>query len=70
VVRDALERRDDRLVVVLGAPAYYRRFGFVPGVPLGVTGAWASFGDAWQVLPPAARTPAGEALYPDPWDDL
>jgi putative acetyltransferase len=70
VVRAALDRRDDQLVVVLGDPAYYGRFGFVPGVPLGVTGAWSSFGDAWQVLPPTAGTPAGETHYPVAWDEV
>jgi putative acetyltransferase len=67
VIRDGLTRRDDQLVIVLGDPAYYRRFGFVPGVPHGVTGAWSSFGEAWQVLPPSTGTPAGEARYPGPW---
>ena len=70
VVRDVLARRDDRLVVVLGDPAYYRRFGFVPGAAHGVTGAWSSFGDAWQVLPPSGGTVPGEVLYPAPWHEL
>ena len=70
VVADALARREDRLVVVLGDPAYYSRFGFVPGLPLGITGAWSSIGDPWQVLPPAAGTPPGEAVYPDPWNEV
>jgi putative acetyltransferase len=70
VVRDALARRDDRLVVVLGDPAYYGRFGFVPGAAHGVTGAWSSFGPAWQVLPPAGGTVPGEVLYPAPWHEL
>ncbi len=67
VIRDALSRRDDLLVIVLGDPAYYRRFGFLPGVAHGITGAWSSFGEAWQVLPPSAGTPPGEARYPAPW---
>jgi putative acetyltransferase len=66
-IRHALDRRDDQLVIVLGDPAYYRRFGFVPGAPRGITGAWSALGDAWQVLPPSAGTPPGEALYPGPW---
>jgi putative acetyltransferase len=70
VIRDALARRGDELVVVLGDPAYYRRFGFVPGAEHGITGAYMSFREAWQVLPPAAGTKPGEVLYPDPWDDL
>ena len=67
VIRDALARQDDQLVIVLGDPAYYRRFGFVPGAAHGVTGAWSEFGEAWQVLPPSTGTPPGEALYPAPW---
>jgi putative acetyltransferase len=70
VVAGALARRNDRLVVVLGDPAFYSRFGFVSGLPLGITGAWSSIGDPWQVLPPAAGTPPGEAVYPDAWNDL
>jgi len=67
VIRDGLARRDDQLVIVLGDPAYYRRFGFVPGASHGITGAWSSFGEAWQVLPPSTGTPPGEARYPAPW---
>ena len=70
VIRDGLARRDDHLVVVLGNPAYYRRFGFAPGAEYGITGAYMSFGEAWQVLPPVAGTKPGEVLYPAPWDDL
>ncbi len=66
VVRDALRRATEsreRLVLVLGDPAYYRRFGFVPAAPYGITSEWSSAGDAWQVL--ALR--AVEARYPAPW---
>jgi len=70
VIREALAHRDDQLVIVLGDPAYYGRFGFEPGARHGVTGAWSSFGDAWQVLPPSTGVTPGEALYPRPWTDL
>ena len=70
VVRDALDRRADRLVVVLGDPAYYRRFGFRPAAEFGITGAYMSFRDAWQALPPAAGSKPGEVLYPDAWDEV
>ena len=70
VIRDVLARRADRLVVVLGDPAYYGRFGFVPGAVHGITGEWSSFGAAWQVLPPAGGTKPGEARYPDAWTEL
>jgi putative acetyltransferase len=66
VVRDALRRATEsreRLVLVLGDPAYYRRFGFVPAAPYGIISDWSSAGDAWQVL---ALRPV-EARYPAPW---
>ncbi|HEU4346187.1 MAG TPA: N-acetyltransferase [Actinoplanes sp.] len=70
VIREALAGRDDQLVVVLGDPAYYRRFGFVPAADFGVTGAYMSYREAWQVLPPSGGTKPGEVLYPDVWDEL
>jgi putative acetyltransferase len=66
VVRDVLRRATEareRLVLVLGEPAYYGRFGFVAAAPYGITSEWSSAGDAWQVL--ALR--AVEARYPAPW---
>jgi putative acetyltransferase len=66
VVRDALRRATEareRLVLALGDPAYYRRFGFVPAAPYGITSQWSSAGDAWQLL--ALR--AVEARYPSAW---
>lgn len=75
VVRSALERAaiaHENLVVVVGDPAYYGRFGFVPALGLGLTGAWDALGDAWQalVLPGAAPPPPGEVAHPEPWHDL
>ncbi|MEU7903868.1 N-acetyltransferase [Actinoplanes sp. NPDC049118] len=69
VIRESLRRAaaaGERLVLVLGDPAYYGRFGFVPAAPLGITSEWSSFGDAWQVL--ALNTV--EARYPAPWHGL
>jgi putative acetyltransferase len=69
VVEESLRRATaagERLVIVLGDPAYYGRFGFVPAAPFGITGEWSSFGDAWQVL---ALNPV-EARYPAPWHHL
>ncbi len=71
VIREALRRAaGEELVVVLGDPAYYRRFGFGPGADLGITGPWASFGDAWQVLPLRDGVAPGETVYPRPWMEL
>lgn len=69
VVRDALLRATgagERLVLVLGDPAYYRRFGFGPASPYGITSPWSGLGDAWQML---ALTGV-EAHYPAPWHAL
>jgi putative acetyltransferase len=66
VVRDVLRRATEareRLVLVLGDPAYYRRFGFVAAAPYGISSEWSSAGDAWQML--ALR--AVEARYPAAW---
>jgi putative acetyltransferase len=69
VIRDALRRAADageRLVLVLGDPAYYARFGFVPASPYGISSPWSGLGDAWQML---ALTGV-EAHYPGPWHAL
>jgi putative acetyltransferase len=69
VIREALRRATaagERLVLVLGDPAYYRRFGFVPAAPFGITSEWSELGDAWQVL--ALRQV--RARYPAPWHNL
>ncbi|MFI5495499.1 GNAT family N-acetyltransferase [Actinoplanes sp. NPDC051859] len=56
----------ERLVLVLGDPAYYRRFGFVPAAPYKISSPWSDLGDAWQVLVLAGT----EAVYPGPWHEL
>ncbi|HEX6684467.1 MAG TPA: N-acetyltransferase [Candidatus Limnocylindrales bacterium] len=71
VVRAGLEAaraRGERLVLVLGAPAYYGRFGFEPAERYGLTSAWSDAGDAWQCLPldsEAGR--AGHVTFPRAW---
>ncbi|HEY0698258.1 MAG TPA: N-acetyltransferase [Micromonospora sp.] len=70
----------ERLVLVLGNPAWYRRFGFVPAARFGLTSPWSGLGDPWQalVLPSGSGTPsptgsarssppAGEVVFPSPW---
>lgn len=44
------------LVVLLGSPRYYSRFGFVPAERLGVTPPQAGWGDAFQARPLTAYT--------------
>ena len=70
---DAATELGERLVVVLGDPAFYRRFGFGPADELGLTSPWSGLGEPWQalVLPPATSDegppPRGEVLFPAPW---
>ncbi len=70
---DAATELGERLVVVLGDPAYYRRFGFGPADRLGLTSPWSGLGEPWQalVLPPSASEepppPSGEVVFPPPW---
>jgi putative acetyltransferase len=66
----AAEAAGERLVVVLGEPAYYRRFGFEPAADRGVTARWE--GPALQVLtlPAYDGRPRGEAVYPSAFDEL
>ena len=70
---DAAAELGEGLVVVLGNPAYYRRFGFRPAADLHLTGPWSGLGDPWQamVLPSvpdqAGAAPGGEVRFPAPW---
>ncbi|MFF4891738.1 GNAT family N-acetyltransferase [Micromonospora chersina] len=73
---DAATELGERLVVVLGDPAYYRRFGFGPADRLGLTSPWSGLGEPWQalVLPPSTSDepppPAGEVVFPPPWSKV
>jgi putative acetyltransferase len=53
------------LIVLLGSPQYYSRFGFRPAEQLGVTPPEARWGDAFQARPLTAYTPliAGPFRY-------
>lgn len=69
---DAAAELGERLVVVLGNPAYYRRFGFRPAAEMKLTSPWSGLGEPWQamVLPAvgqAAPAPSGEVRFPAPW---
>jgi putative acetyltransferase len=48
---DAAEAGDVPLVVLLGSPHYYERFGFRPAVELGVVPPNPEWGDAFQARP-------------------
>ncbi len=65
-------QRDERLILVLGDPRYYGRFGFRAAIPLGVHGPCDDAGPAFQalVLPGVGPVPSGRAIYPDPFAGL
>ncbi len=59
------------LVIVLGSPDYYGRFGFKPAVPLGIVPPHAEWADAFQVLeltPQALSSVKGQVIYPPEFD--
>lgn len=61
---------DYPLVVVLGHPEYYPRFGFEPAAGYGVVCPWEVPAEAWMLLPlPAHRPEArGRVTYAAPFD--
>jgi putative acetyltransferase len=70
LVRESLERAaetDFPLVVVLGHPEYYPRFGFEPAAPLGVIDPYGAPAEAWmaQRLPRYVPEARGLVAYPE-----
>lgn len=67
----AAEACDEPLVGVLGEPAYYGRFGFVPGTRLGVEAPDPGWADYFQVRTLSAHTAGlrGRFRYPRAFDD-
>jgi putative acetyltransferase len=65
---DAARAAGETLVLVLGAPEYYGRFGFTAAAERGVTGPWGA-DRHWQLLAWGEVEP-GEVAYPQPWHDL
>jgi putative acetyltransferase len=64
------EAADERLVALLGAPAYYRRFGFVTSTDLGIDPpdpSWGEFFQARQLAEPPVR---GTFRYAEPFGRL
>jgi putative acetyltransferase len=53
---EAADAADVPLVVLLGAPKYYGRFGFRPAKELGVIPPQPEWGDAFQARPLTAYT--------------
>ena len=52
----AADAADVPLIVLLGAPEFYSRFGFRPAEELGVIPPEREWGDAFQVRPLTAHT--------------
>jgi putative acetyltransferase len=66
---DAAAAAGERLVLVVGDPAYYGRFGFRPASALRVDGPWDVPDPVFQALPLPAYdgSPRGSARYPPEW---
>lgn len=62
----AARAQGENLVVVLGHPEYYPRFGFAPASGVGVTAPFDVPDEAFLALAldPATPTPRGEIVYP------
>ena len=60
------------LVVVLGHPGYYPRFGFEPAAGYGVRAPWDVPAEAWMALPLPAYRPEARGLvsYAAAFDDV
>ena len=64
------EAADERLVALLGAPGYYRRFGFMPAADLGITApdrAWGAHFQARHLHGPPVQ---GAFRYAEPFSRL
>ncbi len=63
---DLARRRGENLVVVLGHPSYYPRFGFTPASGFGVRAPFDAPDDAFlaQALDPTRPAPTGLVRYP------
>jgi putative acetyltransferase len=72
LTREALRLADEQgepLVLLLGHPTYYPRFGFEPAAPLGLL-APGEFGDAWMAAKLRAYDPSirGQVTFPPAFD--
>lgn len=61
------DAREEPLTAVLGSPAFYGRFGFVPALDLGIDGPYDA-PEAFQVRPrpglDSGQLPTGTVIYP------
>ncbi|MER6444508.1 bifunctional class I SAM-dependent methyltransferase/N-acetyltransferase [Streptomyces venezuelae] len=68
-VLDAARERGESLVLVLGHPSYYPRFGFVPASHFGIRAPFEVPDEALMalVLDDSRPVPSGTIRYPDPF---
>ena len=68
----AADALDEPLIALLGNPAFYSKFGFVPSTEVGIVAPDESWGIYFQVLPLNAWNEAisGTFRYASPFDNL
>jgi putative acetyltransferase len=68
----AADAMHEPIVVLLGHPTYYPRFGFRPARELGITPPVAEWGDAFQARPLSRYRESlrGAFTYAEPFNDL
>lgn len=66
------DARSEPFVVVLGSPAFYGRFGFVPAEEHEIVGPYDDAGDAFQVRarPGGPALVAGSVVYPPKFEGV
>jgi putative acetyltransferase len=64
------EACEERLVALLGAPAYYQRFGFVPASDLGIESPDPGWGEHFQARQLTGSRVTGSFRYAEPFDRL
>ncbi|MEV0713191.1 N-acetyltransferase [Asanoa sp. NPDC050611] len=70
-VLGAADALGEPLVALLGNPAYYNRFGFVPAQPVGVVAPVSGWGDNFQVRTLSQYDgQAGRFQYAEPFDRI
>ena len=61
----AIRAREERLILVLGHPTYYPRFGFDAAVGKRISAPWS--GPPWMGMDLRGDPITGSARYPEPW---
>lgn len=71
-VLGAADALGEPVVVLLGSPDYYTRFGFAPAAELGIEAPEPAWGDYFQARPLSAYDPSvrGKFTYAAPFDRL